>query len=64
MARMNTQLTFCATDLRVIVLVLSMLIIIPLLTVSQVDVSLSLATQMVHRMAYLSQLDNTTYHVS
>ena len=50
--------------LRVIILVLSMLIIIPLLTVSQVDASLALATQMIHRVAMLKQANPVEYGVS
>lgn len=40
-----------------------MLIIIPLLTVSDADVSLSLAVQMINSLGYLNSTDPTTYSV-
>jgi precorrin-6B methylase 1 len=47
----------------VIVLILMMLIIIPLLTVTDPDISLSLGVQFVHQLGVLASGDPTTYGV-
>ena len=49
---------------RVIVLILTMLIIVPLLTVSEADISLSLAVQFVHDLAVKNEKNPDTYQVS
>jgi hypothetical protein len=47
----------------VIVLILMMLIIIPLLTVTDPDISLSLGVQFVHQLGVLANGDSATYGV-
>jgi hypothetical protein len=47
----------------VIVLILMMLIIIPLLTVNDPDISLSLGVQFVHDLGMKSAVDAATYSV-
>ena len=49
---------------RVIILILTMLIIVPLLTVSEADISLSLAVQFVHELAVKNEKNPDTYQVS
>lgn len=48
---------------RVIILILVMLIIIPLLTVSDDDISQSLATQFIGQLAQLASTNATLYQV-
>ncbi len=45
-------------------LLLLMLIIIPLLTINDPDISLSLGVQLVHNMSILNQTDPATYEVN
>jgi hypothetical protein len=47
----------------VIVLILMMLIIIPLLTVNDPDISLSLGVQFVHDLGIKNAIDSATYNV-
>jgi hypothetical protein len=51
------------TNRRVIVLILLMLIVIPQLTVNDVDISLPLGVQFVHALAKLNATDSATYSV-
>lgn len=51
------------TNRRVIVLILSMLIIIPTLTVTQIDSTASMVTEMVHKLAFLNQSNPAVYEV-
>lgn len=51
------------TNRRIIVLVLTIYIIIPLLTIYETDYSLSLATQLIHQMGVLNQTDSSMYKV-
>ena len=52
------------TNRRVIVLILVMLIVIPQLTINDIDVSLLLGAQFVHDLAKLNATDPATYSVS
>jgi len=52
------------TNRRVIVLILLMLIVIPQLTVNDIDISLSLGVQFIHELGRLNATDPATYSVS
>jgi class 3 adenylate cyclase len=49
------------TNQRVIILVLSMLIVIPALTITETDLTLNLATRMINRMAILNATNSSVY---